>query len=65
MENIIFNVLWRLTTSWNNLTSSVEGMVSRRLANPAKLLEGAIAVSLWCVPLVFWTVVIRFVVKHW
>jgi len=67
MENIIFGVsalLSWLTTSWNNLIAFIGGILSRQFASLAKLVEPALALILWSVPLAFWTVVIRFFVKH-
>ena len=68
MENIIFGLiglLSRLTRSWSDLVASVGRVVDRQSIRLATHLEAAIAVFLWSVPLAFWTVVIRLVVKHW
>jgi len=68
MENIIFGVislLSRLTTFWNNLFGSFKVNIAGQFVRVAKLSEAAVALMLWSVPVAFWTVVIRFVVKHW
>ena len=63
MENIIFGLVGLLS----RLTSvgGVGGVFARYSVRLATLSEAAIALILWTVPLAFWTVVIRFVVKHW
>jgi hypothetical protein len=67
MEHIIFGViglLSRLTTSWSNLIASVRQFFARQFSRLSRQVEPAIAVILWSVPLAFWTIVFRFVVKH-
>ena len=68
MENIIFGLiglLSRLARSWSDLVASVGRVVDGQSVRLATHLEAAIAVFLWSVPLAFWAVVIRLVVKHW
>jgi len=68
MENIIFGVVSlfsRLMTAWSDLMASFEKVLVGRYTRVAKVSEGAVAVVLWSVPLAFWVIVIRFVVKHW
>jgi hypothetical protein len=68
MEQIIFGLvglLSRLTNSWTNLITSIRETFASWFSRFRRLLEAAAGMTLWCVPLVFWSIVVRFVVKHW
>jgi hypothetical protein len=68
MESIVFGLiglLSRLVTPSPSLSASVGEFFAGQFSRLAKLVETAIGVILWCVPAVFWTIMIRFVVKHW
>jgi len=68
MEYIVLGLtglLSRLATNSTSLIGSVEEILARQLSRLAGRAQDAIGVILWCIPIIFWTVMIRFVVKHW
>ena len=68
MEHMLFariGLLFRLATSWNNLSAPVGEIFAKQFSRVARLAEVAIAVMLWCMSPVLWAVVIRFIAKHW
>ena len=68
MEYIVLGLtglLSRLATNWTSLIASVEEMFAKQLLRLAARVQDATGVILWCIPIIFWTVMIRFVVKHW
>jgi hypothetical protein len=67
MENILFGViglLSRLTIFWSKLIASIRRVFASHFP-VGRLVEAGVGVMLWSVPLAFWAVVIRFVIKHW
>ena len=67
MESIIVGVLGlfsRLAGSCNNFFESVNEVFARQIAAAEKRVEPAVGIILWCVPVAFWAIVIRLVVKH-
>jgi hypothetical protein len=67
MESIIFGLIGlfsRLNSPWNNLIASVRGVFAKWSSRVADLVEPTTGMALWCVPPIFWTIVIYFVVKH-
>ncbi|HTP69285.1 MAG TPA: hypothetical protein VMJ35_10315 [Dongiaceae bacterium] len=68
MEQIVvglIGLLARLSNSWNSVITTVEEFRARLAARVPRIVEGGTAVILWSVPIVFWTAVVRFVIKHW
>jgi len=64
VENIVFgsSLFSRLAAFSSSLVASVRNVFASQFS---RLVETAVGVILWCLPLAFWSVVIRFVVKHW
>jgi hypothetical protein len=56
---------FHVTSLLTNLIAPVRGIFATQCSRLAKLVEPAIGLTLWFVPLAFWTIVIRFVIKHY
>ena len=67
MGNTTFGngLLSRLATSGTSWIASVGEVFAKQYSRLGKPVQTAIGIMLWCVPIVFWTVMIRLVVLHW